>query len=173
MSDGITPGERRELRSVVKGQYKVLRAEVKRRTEEMKAEIEQDLLDRYREEDAAISAAREEIAVAYREYMRTAERIARELSMAWPDVEAGFNFAGSFHARNKNRTQIHRAAMARIPTIVGNAALTLDRQEVGLLRELSEGALEGASAKSFLSQIPTVGELVPRARLKELESGLS
>lgn len=36
----ITPGERRELRSVVRGQFKVLRAEVKCREAELRAEVE-------------------------------------------------------------------------------------------------------------------------------------
>lgn len=41
----LTPGDRRELRTVVKNRFKVLRAEVKRREQEMKAEIEKQLLD--------------------------------------------------------------------------------------------------------------------------------
>lgn len=57
MSDSIAPGERRELRSVVRGQFKVLRAQVKRREAELKAEIEAELLAKYREQDAAIPDA--------------------------------------------------------------------------------------------------------------------
>lgn len=45
----------------------------------------------------------------------------------------------------------------------------VDEQEVRLLRQLSEGALDSDEARGFLGTIPTVGELVPRAALRELE----
>ena len=48
----IPPGERRELRAVVRSQIKVLRAEVGQREMELQAEVESRLAERYRDEDA-------------------------------------------------------------------------------------------------------------------------
>ncbi len=49
------------------------------------------------------------------------------------------------------------------------AQLTLDRQEADLLRSLALEGLETPAARAFLERIPTVGELVPSARLREIE----
>jgi hypothetical protein len=72
-------------------------------------------------------------------------------------------------AINHNRTQIHRALMASVPDKIGDANLALDTQEMNLLRQLSEGALDSDEARGFLGSIPTVGELVPRVVLREIE----
>lgn len=177
MTDNISPGERRELRSVVKQQYKVLRAEVKRREQELKGEIETELLERYRDEDAAIAQAKAEIRRVAEEAQRQAHEIADRLREAHPDltVEAGFSRYGgglTLEASNSQRHQMHRALISTIPSKVGDANLALDRQEADLLRTLSAGALSSDEAQVFLGAIPTVGELVPAARLRELESSL-
>ena len=176
MSDDITPGERRELRSVVRGQYKVLRAEVKRREAELRAEVESELLDRYRAEDQAIADAQLEVCRRIEECARDLREIGARLVGAFPDlsVTAGELYAGrlGMSVSNGHRAQLHRALMAAIPDRIGDANLSLDRGENDLLRKLSEGALTGDAARAFLDVIPTVGELVPRARLAELERGV-
>jgi hypothetical protein len=176
MTDQITPGERRELRSVVRGQFKVLRSEVKRREQELISEVETELLQRYRQQDIDIQKAQEEAAEAQREHLRQLQRIGRELRMAHPDltVEVKNGYGGlGLQAADPKRAQLRRAAVASIPTTVADAALRLDRQEMDLLRSLSEGALESSDARAFLTVIPTVGELVPTARLREIEASLS
>lgn len=175
--DGITPGERRELRSIVKGQFKVLREEVKRREQEMHAEAETQLLDRYRDEDAAIAAAQERTRDVVAEAIQKVREIGRELQDAFPDltVEAGADRYGgriSLAASNQKRSQLHRAILASIPNKVGDAQLNLSRQEMDLLAKLSVGALETNEAKAYLDTIPTVGELIPAVRLRELEAAI-
>lgn len=170
-TDNITPGERRELRSVVKGQFRVLRAEVKRREQEMKAELEQDLLGRYRKQEERIQVARRDVQRIMHDALREASKIALELTEEDPDIQAevSWGYQGpQMKAASKTREQLHRAALAQIPNVVGDANLALDRQEVDLLRILSEGVIENSDARGFLSAIPTVGELVPTARLREL-----
>lgn len=170
---GISPGERRELRSVVKAQYKVLRSEVERRVEEMKAEIEAELLERYRREDQAVAEATKEVRAIFEAAWSEIRGVTERLQQAHPDltVEAQIAYGGRLivDAENKTRTQLRRAALAHIPHVVGNAKLALDRQEVDLLRELSASAIESTEAEKFLRSIPTVGQLVPQARLAELE----
>lgn len=175
MTDQLTPGDRRELRSVVKGRFKVLRAEVKRRETEMKAEIEAELVDRYREQEAAIAAARREFAEVMDQALRSAREIGQRLSDAYDDVEVkvGMGYRGlELYAAVKNKTELHRALVAAIPNKIGDAQLELDRQENDLLQSLSVGALQTEQAQQFMASIPTVGELVPRARLREIEGQL-
>lgn len=175
MTTQLTPGDRRELRSIVKGRFKVLRAEVKRRETEMKAEIEAELVDRYRVQQQAIADARREVQEIIGEALRSARLVAARLSDAHPDVEAeiGTHYGGiAFDARIKNRAELHRALIAAIPDKIGDAQLELDRQENDLLQSLSVGALQTEQAQQFMATIPTVGELVPRARLREIEGRL-
>jgi multidrug efflux pump subunit AcrA (membrane-fusion protein) len=171
MSDNITSGERRELRSVVRGQFKVLRAQVKRREQELKAEIEAELLEKYREQDRAIAEAQAEVDKIRQDAEREVAKVAKRLREAHPDLTAGRHAYDrlALQAINHNRTQIHRALMASIPDKIGDANLALDTQEMNLLRQLSEGALDSEEARGFLGSIPTVGELVPRVVLREIE----
>jgi len=172
VSSEITPGERRELRSVVRGQFKVLRAEVKRREQELKGEVETELLTRYREQDAAIAEAGREAYRIRQDALRALAVVADALRDQHPDltVDVSMSYQGpEVRAANHNRAQLHRALMASIPNRVGDAQLNLDRGENDLLRQLSTGALESTEARGFLNTIPTVGELVPRVRLNEIE----
>lgn len=172
MTDQLTPGDRRELRSVVKGRFKVLRAEVKRRETEMKAEIEAELVDRYREQEQAIAEARREAREIIDRAVLEARLVAQRLSDAYPDVEAEITSrygSISLAASIKNKADLHRALVAAIPDKIGDAQLQLDRQENDLLQSLSVGALQTEQAQQFMASIPTVGELVPRARLREIE----
>ncbi len=75
-------------------------------------------------------------------------------------------------AQDPNRSQTHAALIAAIPNQVGDAKLKLARQEMDLLRDLSVGALKSEQAQQFLASIPSVGELVPRVRLAELENDI-
>jgi hypothetical protein len=174
-TDEITPGERRELKSVVKGQFKVLRAEVDRRKEELKGEIESDLLRQYRAQDEAIAAAQREVEDARQEFLRTIQRIGASLKETHPELTVGIGERyGSYNlqAADEQRAQQHRAMIANIPNLIGDAKLNLDRQEMDILRELSVGALKSRQAALFLAKIPTVGELVPRVRLREIENDI-
>jgi hypothetical protein len=171
----MTPGDRRELRSLTKKQFQILRAEVKRRASEMRAEVETDLLHRYRQQDEDLQAAQTELAELTEQYLRDARDVARRLQTAHPELTV--QLGRSYHsdgvqlsAKDESRGQLHQAALAAIPTKIADAETQLDQQEIDLLRELTVGALTTDEARSFLNRIPTVGALVPTARLPELES---
>lgn len=46
-------------------------------------------------------------------------------------------------------------------------------EEADLLRSLAVGVVESDEARQFLTDIPTVAQLVPSTRLLEIEQGLS
>lgn len=165
----LTPGDRRELRSLIKRQFAVLRNDVKRRKDELAAEVESELLRRYREQDQRIEQARRELHAAKRAYEDAVEQIMAGLRTTDPTLEVTLGYQGQLHAADPRRSQLHKALIAAIPEQIDSAMTKLDQKELELLRELTIGALDSEQAQQFFSRIPTVGELVPRARLAALE----
>lgn len=168
----IPPGERRELRSVLRSQMKVLRAEVKQREAELVAEAEQQITERYAEDDKradelqwrirqVADKANAELENVLREYDNDAAgRWARMDAFPTPRVRR----------RDQDRAQLRRAMEAGIAAQVKQALLDLDRQEADLLKSLAMEGLETDAARAFLGEIPTVAELVPSKRLQEIEA---
>jgi hypothetical protein len=152
---------------------------VDRRKEELKDEIETAILQQYYAQDAAIATAQAEVAELFDKFLRDLRDIGQRLKQERPElmVQASRNQYGGatnwgFAAVDKNRAQERQALLAKIPNQVGDAKLTLDRQELDMLRELAAGALESEEAQQFLARIPTIGQLIPRVVLAELESNL-
>lgn len=165
----LTPGDRRELRALVKKQFTIIRNDVKRRKDELKAEVETELLRRYREQDERIEQARRAMEAAHRDYENTVNQIVNGLRETDPTLDIHVGYQGQLVARDLQRSQLHEALIASIPQQIADASSKLDQEELELLRDLTVGALDTEQAQQFLARIPTVGELVPKARLTELE----
>lgn len=170
----IPPGERRELRSVVRQQFKVLRTEVKQREVELTAEAERRLMERYRDEDKSIEDMNWRIQQIAQDAQRQIDDLMREHE---DKIEGGkwARYSGRVSAngvgrKTEDRAQLRRAIEAGLKEQVTQATLALDRQEADLLKALAVDALETDAARDFLASIPTVAELVPSARLREIES---
>jgi hypothetical protein len=170
----ITKSERGELRSVVKGQFKVLRAELEQRQAEMVADIDQQVVERFAERDKTQS-----------DLNWRAQQIVDETNRALEDLLKDHHDDLDIHQWGRptvspprmiwskaDKHALRRAAVSALTAKVEGAELRLNRLEADLLRELSVGALESDEARSFLGSIPAVGELVPTARLAELEASL-
>lgn len=170
----ITKSERAELRSIVKQQFRVLRAEVEEREAEMSAQVDEEIAARFAADDEKWTAVQHKI----QEIVLAANREVNDAI-----YEAGYvareqgerQFVGCAPMRkpDQGRMELRRVAASRVKARVKSALLALDRQEADLLRTLAVDALESAEAREFLSAIPTAGELVPVARLAELEVSLS
>lgn len=167
----LTPGDRRELRSLIKRQFDVLRKDVKRRQSELESEVESELLRRYQQQDERVEQARRELGALHRDYELAVQKVLDALHETDPNLRVQLGYAGQLAAEDRNRTQLRRAAIAAIPQQIADAQTRLDQQEINLLRELTVGALDSDLAQQFLGSIPTVGELVPRARLASIEAG--
>lgn len=189
----ITKTERQELRGVVRQQFKVLRHEVERRQSELIAEMEGRLVERYSDVDEArqalmwkahevCEAASREITDLFREsgvrhggefearmgrgVNDVPEDVSPEVTIERP-IKVGMEH---IHWAKTDRVQLRRALVAGIESHIAAAKMSLERQEADLLRTLAVGAIESEEARAFLAGIPTVGELVPAARLAELEA---
>jgi len=169
----IPPAERRELRAVVRSQFKVLRAEVEQREAELAAEAEQQLMHRYRDEDKAMDDLNWRVSEVVKQANNDLEDL---LKAAGLDQDGGRWTSMArlgvprFSRKSEDRKQLHAALMAGIKAQVKSAHLSLDRQEADLLRQLALEGLESEAAQAFLTRIPTVGELVPGERLREIEA---
>jgi type II secretory pathway predicted ATPase ExeA len=170
----ITKAERAELRSVVRQQFKVLRDEVDQREAELVADIERQIADDWSERDEQVDVVKEEA----QRLADEANRALREFVKAHPergDLSVyGFTPPEVRHRQEaaQQRHRLRAAAVADLKARVGAAHVKLGRQEADLLRTLAVGALESDEARAFLSEIPSVAELVPASRLREIEAGL-
>lgn len=165
----MTKTERQELKSIVRQQFRVLRQEVEHRATEVANEAEHAINNRYTDEDEAWEAATTE---AHRLVLEANTRI-NDLYRNLPgryhedDIYIGFRPP---RRNQEKRADLRRLATSDIETKVADATLRLARQEADILRDLSLGALESEEARGFLAGIPAAAELVPLARLAELEA---
>lgn len=173
MIEPMSPGERRELRTVVRQRMKVLRADVAQRRMELIAEAEQRLMERYRDQTKAVDDLNFRIA----EITEQASREITDLIIAARGEQDGVSIrrpvrlqVPRISSQVEDRAQLHRTLIAGIEAQVKTALLELDRKEADLLQELAMQTLESTAAREFLSAIPSVGELVPSARLREIET---
>lgn len=170
---GMTQAERRELRSVVRGQFKVLRAEVEQRRKELAAEAAEQVRRRYAATDKQVDDLNWKI----EQIVDQANKDVRDAVKAVQAASEGgqWNWTGGIHAPRVNhqvedRYALNGALSTGIDAQAKGALLTLERQEADLMRQLALGALESDEARTFLAAIPSVGELVPASRLQEIEA---
>lgn len=169
----LTPGERRELRTVVRQRMKVLRADVAQRRMELLAEAETRLVERYRAQDKLV----EDLNWQLQEMAEKASREMTDAIIAARGDDDGVSIrrpvkmqAPRLSSYTEDRAQLHRALVAGIEAQVKTALLDLDRKEADLLQTLALSSVESDAAREFLANIPTVAELVPASRLREIES---
>ena len=178
----ITKGERGELRSIVRQQFKVLRSETEQRKAELIAEMEGRISDHYTDVDQK----RQDLMWKCNEICEAASRQITDL-LRGEEVDRGRGIgAQRFEEITVNRpvrvqmeridwsteerVQRRRALAAAIEADIKGALMRLERQEADLLRTLAVGAIESEEARAFLTAIPSVAELVPASRLAELEA---
>ncbi|MDQ2727553.1 MAG: hypothetical protein M3Y91_06755 [Actinomycetota bacterium] len=170
-------GERTELKSIVRGQFKVLRHEVEQRQAELNVEASERVAEHFSESDrkwentldlvreAMREANRRVNDILYEQGYQTKGRTERIWVRDLPD-----EIAVSQKPTDGQAREMRSRADQQIGAQVKAAKLRLDRDEADLLRTLAIGALESEDAQQFLANIPTVGELVSSARLAELEA---
>ena len=165
--------ERRELRTVVRTQFKVLRAEVDQRRAELVAEAAEKVRQKYAASDKQVDDLNwriEQIVDQANKDVRDAVKAVQGESEAGTWTWSGAIRAPHVAHRNEDRYALNGALTAGIDAQAKQALLTLERQEADLLRQLALDALDSDEARAFLGRIPTVAELVPASRLLEIEA---
>jgi hypothetical protein len=165
--------ERRELRTVVRTQFKVLRAEVEQRRAELAAEGAEKVRQKYAASDKQVDDLNwriEQIVDQANKDVRDAVKAVQGESEAGTWTWSGAMRAPHIAHRGEDRYALNGALAAGIDAQAKQALLTLERQEADLLRQLALDALDSDEARAFLGRIPTVAELVPASRLLEIEA---
>lgn len=170
----ITKAERTELKSVVRQQMRVLRAEIEQRRAELHADIEQQITDRFADEDRTWANVQHEVHEAVLEANRRINDALRDNGYEVRGAtERMWVTEPTMRQPREKRVELRGQAVKAVEAQVKAALLSLERQEADLLRSLAVGAIESSEAHEFLNAIPTVGELVPAARIAELEASLN
>lgn len=167
----ITKGERDELRRIVRGDFKALTEEIGVRQKELYAEIEKRVATRFMAHEEVIAETDLKVAQVVAEANARIQTVLMECqkqcdgySLHWlPLISPRLGLV------REKRDEMRRAMIADVDARVAHARARMKRQEVELLKRLSVGVLESTDAKAFLTEIPTVAELVPASRLQELE----
>jgi hypothetical protein len=168
----MNKGERDELRRLVRQRSKVLRDEVKARTAELAADVEQKLVARFYERDEKRMAAEGAIRAIITEANEKIDEVLQGVDHQMTGVGRAMIDQPYIRWDVTDRLALRHAALKDIEARAAAAVLSLSRQEVDLLEQLARGALESEEAMAFLASIPSVGELVPAARMDELEAAL-
>lgn len=169
----ITKGERTELKSIVRQQFKVLRAELEQRELEMIAGVEDQITAKYAADDDTWSVLQHQVHEAVMACNRQVNDALYEHNYAVKgNSERMWINEPNLRQPQEKRMELRRHSHSHIKAQVRAARLDLERREADTLRTLAIGALESDEAQRFLESIPTVGELVPTARLAELEASL-
>ena len=169
----IPAAERRELRSVVRQQFKVLRAEVEQRRAELAAEAAEQVRRKYAAADKQVDDLNwriEQIVDQANKDIRDAVKTVQGSSEGGQWTWSGALRPPHINHQNEDRYALNSALTAGIDATAKQALLGLERQEADLLRQLALDALESEEAQAFLARIPAVSELVPASRLLEIEA---
>lgn len=169
----MNKSEREELRRLLRSRFKVLRADVAARQAELEVELHQQIEAEFAAGDKAWDDAMYQIRLAIDEANRKANDIGREL---WGREKWGVKYDRELVGLRvavdnpgvRERGRRFRQGQDEIDRRVKAALLELERQENQLLTDLATSALESAEAREFFDRIPSVTELVPAYRLREL-----
>jgi hypothetical protein len=169
----ITKTEREELRRLIRQQMKVLRSEVAQRKAEQFAEVDGAILARFTSIDEARQALNDELADMVAAWDKELRQFVRGRNEDTGLIEGMARLdVPTIKWASDRRALLRQAAQSNIEKDIKGALLRLERQEADLMRTLAVGALSTGAAQEFVLAIPTVGELVPTARLAELEASL-
>jgi hypothetical protein len=167
----MTKGERAELRTAVRLQFKVLRSDVFQRraevVESLVEEIDKDYERDFENEQRTVSQVRtiaENAAIEARKVIEANGLFLKDGAGSIIQANLGSGFA------ERKRISVTRKAERSVDSQVAKALAELDRQEATMLRQLTLDGIESDAARKFFDGIPTVSALVPMSRLAELEA---
>jgi hypothetical protein len=168
--DIIRPGERRELKALVRLRVKVLRAEVEQKHMEMLAEIDGQVATKFQEDDARLDEFRKKLDAVTAAANNKITKIFAEFSDITEPRGSAFNRPW-FHKRDTGRVKLRQALIAAVHAQTHVARHQVTKLEAELLSTLSLDAVHSEAAKEFVKLIPVVEDLLSSRTLAEVEAG--
>lgn len=168
--DSIRPGERRELKALVRMKIKLLRAEVEDKHAAQMAEIEGRVAAKFRDDDERAQVLRSKLDQLSVEASQKARRLFEE----YADIAEGprhiiFN-PPYFSRREDGKDKLRRALMAAVQAQTSAARSRVTKLEAELLESLALDAIQSDAAKEFVRAIPTADALMPTEKLAQIEA---
>lgn len=173
----MTKTEAKEIRTLVKSEYSFLDQELGGQSSRIKADIRQQL---EAEADAALSKARKKTDAL----RKKGEKLKQEAHELLRELQAeGFELSGygrselftfDVHDSNLKVSTVERAmkrAFDAVDQQVHDARRGLKVNENEAVRKLTLNMCDTDEARSFIEQIPSLGELVSMPDVKQLTSG--
>jgi hypothetical protein len=164
MAAPMTRGERTDLARLVRQRAKVEKAGAAQRRAEILADFERQLASIYTPDDdaafaelhAAAAEAVEDAKAKLRERcdeLGIPARFAPSLKLHW--------YGRGENALKDRRTELRRVAVTRLDAMEKAAKTDIERASVDAQTRLVADGLTTETARSFLAELPSIGELMP------------
>lgn len=170
---GMNATERRELRTLVRQRMKVLHADVDQRRIELIAEVDKRIHDRYADQDKLVADLNYRLSQIADQAFKDMRELIEPVAQQYRLVQTKSMVYPTIGCDRSDRADLRRAMISGIEAQVGQAHRDLDRKEADLLQQLMLDSIESTAARAFMSAIPTVAQLVPEARLAEIEASFT
>jgi hypothetical protein len=168
MADDIRPGERRELKSLVRTRMKVLRSEVEERHSSQLAEIGARTAQKFQGDNARIKELNDVLdQLATEMNQRYRAIIAEYADVAETSYRYSFH-TPSFSRKDNGKSQFQRALTSAVHAQRQKALLDVDRLESELITKLAIDALKTEAAHAFVRSIPDIEALMPADSLDKV-----
>jgi hypothetical protein len=175
-SQSMTKAERADLFKLVRARERVAKTATSGRAAELKADFEQQLATRYTPDDDPVWKEAYRIAEeAEKVSQAQVEQRCKELGIpewAAPEVRMIWYGRGE-NAVKERRQELRKVAYSRIEAIEKAAKAEIERTSVDIQTKLIATGLASQLAKTFLEQMPSAEELMPKLALGEIEKMLS
>jgi hypothetical protein len=172
----ITKAERADLLKVVRARERVAKSATSSRAADIKADFERQLAMIYKPEDDPIwKKLHQEADQIAQQCQAQVEQRCRKLGIpgwAAPGLHLSWYERGE-NASAKRRVELRRVAYSRIEAIEKTAKAEIERASVEIQTQLIADGLLTSAAKTFLEQIPSAENLMPRLELGEIEKLLA
>lgn len=169
----IRPGERRELKALVKLKIKALRAEIEDTQAAQLADIDRRIAEKFRGDAVRLSDLKTSLRLATEQANADIDRLFAEYSDMAEKNHRGTFSVPYFQAREDGKHELRRALVAAVHAQATAARQRLVRLEVELLESLALDSLQTDAAKDFVARMPTVDALMPQSRMAEVEAGFA
>ena len=170
----IRPGERRELKTLVKQKIAVLRAQVDQEYAAKVAKVDRAVAEQFKEQDARMAKLAQEVHdLIELSNLRLQEILARYADVISPHCHRDSIREPHYYPRNEGRTEAKSALLSAANAEKSLAHHKLTELEVRLIEELTLDGLRTDAAKEFVRNMPDVNAVLASVqRRQEIESAL-
>ena len=152
----IRPGERRELKALVKQRIKLLRQQVDQEHANRLAQVDSAVAAKFTDTDERLKELNDQLQV----FVRNANRRLAQIFNQYGDVvdthHRGSVSAPYYHQKDNGRAEARRALQAQAHAERERAHTRLTELELELIESLTVDGLKSEAALAFLKSMPTV-----------------